>query len=61
MGGRVRKGTSIVSGVVPDWVKEFLDFTCSQHHIGSRSKTIGKVLTEYAKDHLNEGGEDERL
>lgn len=57
----MRKGTSIVSGVVPDWVKEFLDFTCSQHHIGSRSKTIGKVLTEYAKDHLNEGGEDERL
>lgn len=60
-GGKVRKGTCIVSGVVPDWVKEFLDYTSPRLGLNSRSKLIGRILTEYALSHLNEGGEDERL
>jgi hypothetical protein len=61
MGGKVRKGTCIVSGVVPDWVREFLDYHSPRLGLDSRSKIIGRILTDYARSHLNEGGEDESL
>jgi hypothetical protein len=61
MGGKVRKGTCIVSGVVPDWVREFLDYSMPMLGLESRSKVIGMILTEYSRSHLNAGGKDARF
>lgn len=49
MGGRVRKGTCIVSGVVPEWIRDFLDASKARLNLNSRSKVIGFVLIEYSE------------
>jgi len=53
MGGRLRKGLTIIGGVVTSDVKSFFDSLVATGEFESRSKAIGHVLTEFVKSHLN--------
>ncbi len=57
----MKKGTTIVSGVVPEWVKRFLDNSKRQPDLASRSKVIGFILTSHAEQRLKEERENGRL
>lgn len=56
MGGKPRKGYCIVGGVVPNWVKDALDKIAQERFHGSRSKTIGYILTYFIDNCLDETG-----
>ena len=49
MGGSVKKGYTIVGGVVREDVKMFLDELVENEEFESRSKAVGYVLTAYMK------------
>ena len=57
----MKKGTTIVSGVVPEWVKRFLDDSKRQLGLTSRSKVIGYILTSYAEQRVKQEYENARL
>jgi Arc/MetJ-type ribon-helix-helix transcriptional regulator len=47
MGGRVKKGYSIVGGVVKNEVKDYYDSLVDGGIFESRSEAIGFILTEF--------------
>jgi len=50
MGGRVKKGYVVIGGVVKEEVKDFFDTLVDEGKFESRSKAIGRVLTEFMKN-----------
>ena len=53
IGGYVKKGYTIIGGVVKDEVKFFFDKLVTEKRFESRSKAIGHVLTEFMKKNQN--------
>ncbi|GAG36723.1 unnamed protein product [marine sediment metagenome] len=51
MGGKVKDGYAIISGVVEDEVKDCFDKLVSEGIFRSRCHAIGFILTEFAKNH----------
>ena len=49
MGGAVKKGYTIIGGVVKNEVKLFFDKLVVEEKFESRSKAIGHALTEFMK------------
>ena len=51
MGGKVKDGYAIISGVVEEDVKDCFDKLVSEGVFRSRCYAIGFILTEFAKNH----------
>ena len=50
MGGKIRYGYIIVSGIVKNDVKDFIDSEVDKGHYLSRSHAIGFIITEYVNN-----------
>jgi hypothetical protein len=61
IGGKIRNGFSIVSGIIRNDVKKFIDLKVNKGEFLSRSKAIGTILTEYVNNKKNSDSKDSQL
>jgi metal-responsive CopG/Arc/MetJ family transcriptional regulator len=61
MGGKLRHGLCVVSGVVEIRIRSDLDELRAKRNIPSRSKLIGWILSSYLDSLRKQGGSDGRL
>lgn len=47
MGGKIRKGSSIITGVVRDEIKERIDLLVRKGMYKSRCQAVGDILTNF--------------